>query len=509
MGPSISNATTISSIKITRQNVFDSEVEKENWFVYRWANSLHIKTREWVIRDQLLYEIGDKLDTLRILETERNLRSLEFIGGAITRIYFNSDSSEADIELTVSDQWSTIAGPTSEGSGSDYTIGFALSEKNLFGLGKDLMAEYYTGNDRKGSYINYFDYNLFRTRLRGHVEWENDGLVRTASYELTRPLYSLSDRYSFSLSGQNMVGNTRYFYAGNEIFRYRSEKQNYTLSITRSFGIYFKRDFKIDLSWNNEKHSNSPEFDRYRMLIPPSRTETRLDLTSYLGVSKYKTTTLFDNFGNVEDLTFGWWFSVSTGRSFDILDGDIVRNYGGVGLKTTFEYPQNIYISASLSASARNNGGFENAFYSQRYYLYVRYPKRMVSAFRLISGFYDRPDPYIVNYIGGKFGLRGFDNYKIVGQNYAIANCEQRYYSPLKIMTVALGVAAFLDVGKSWYENGGYTSADWKADAGAGFRFGLTKSSGFKVLRIDLAKSLSENIYFLSFGTQMYFGFGS
>jgi len=114
MGPSISNATTISSIKITRQNVFDSEVEKENWFVYRWANSLHIKTREWVIRDQLLYEIGDKLDTLRILETERNLRSLEFIGGAITRIYFNSDSSEADIELTVSDQWSTIAGPTSK-----------------------------------------------------------------------------------------------------------------------------------------------------------------------------------------------------------------------------------------------------------------------------------------------------------------------------------------------------------------------------------------------------------
>ncbi|MBD3234721.1 MAG: hypothetical protein GF315_13430 [candidate division Zixibacteria bacterium] len=498
----------ISSIEIDRMDVFDSELQKDNWFVYRWGNTLHILTKEWVIRDELLYDVGEELDTLKILETERNLRALEFIGDADTELNYNDDSSKVDVELTTSDQWTTIIGPTSEGSGGEYTFGFALSEKNLFGWGKDIMGEYYTGNDLKGHYFDYIDYNFFRTRLRAALSWENDGYVRKTEFSIRRPLYSLTDKYAVSIYGFDSNGNIRYFNSGYELFRYQSQSQNYLATLTRSYGVIFKKNLSIKLQWSDKEYFYASQFSTFRSLVPPDETETRADLELYLGKSGYKTVRYLDNFGNVEDLTLGWGLIMSIGRAFEILGGNITRNYGKIKLSTAFNPARDIYIAASSSASARFNGDWSNAFYANKLYLYWKNSQRTVSALRLLAGFYDRPDSYIVNYIGGKFGLRGYDNYALAGQNYLVANFEQRYYSPIKILTVALGFAGFVDVGKSWYENAGYDSEDWKADVGIGLRFGLTKSSGNKVVRIDIARSLSEDKYNLSFGTLMFFSFG-
>ncbi len=498
----------ISSVDINRMDVFDSELRDDNWFVYRWGNTLHILTKEWVIRDELLYEVGDELDTLKILETERNLRALEFIGEADTELEFGEDSSTVKVELTTSDQWTTIIGPTTEGGGGEYTFGFAVSEKNLFGWGKDIMGEYYTGNDLKGHYLDYIDYNFFRTRLRASLNWENDGYVRSTEFSIRKPLYSLTDKYAVSIYGFNSDGNIRYFYSGNELFRYQSKSEKYSAMLTRSFGALFKKNLSVKLHWSEEEYSYASHFSAYRSLVPPDETEMRADLELYLGKTGYKTVRYLDNFGNVEDLTLGWGLTTSIGRAFETLGGNITRNYGKIRLSTALNPVRDIYIAASGSASARFDGDWENAFYAHKLYLYWKNSQRAVSALRLLAGFYDRPNSYIVNYIGGKFGLRGYDNYSLAGQNYLVANFEQRYYSPIKILTVALGLAGFVDVGKTWYENAGYDSEDWKADAGIGLRFGLTKSSGNKVVRMDIARSLSEDQFYLSFGTLMFFGFG-
>ncbi|MBD3169559.1 MAG: hypothetical protein GF307_08755 [candidate division Zixibacteria bacterium] len=506
---SVAESAVIDEVKIIRKDVFDSELKEHNYFFYKWGNALHIRTRDWVIRDQLLYETGDDVDTLKILETERNLRSLDFIGDVETELEYNGDSSEVDVILTTNDQWSTILGLTSEASGGDYTYGGVLEEVNLLGWGKNLQAEYYSGNDRRGHYLSYYDYNFFRSRFRANLLWENDGFVRNTSYSLSKPFYSLVDKYSYGFSGFDSRGKIRYYYSGSELFRYESERRSYKLYLTRSYGKNFKRNFSVIAYYSEEEYSADPRFSRYSSLIPVDETEGRLSVGAHVGLYKYKTTRLLDNFGNVEDLTLGWWISAEVGRALDIFDTNVERTYGEVSLKTAFNYPENLYVSASVKLKSRFDNGYEHASYGPLVKLYYRHPFRMVTALRAMGVWYDRPDPYLINYISGKNGLRGFETYDLSGQNYVVMNIEHRYYSPFKLLTVAFGAAVFYDVGKAWYEFAGYDSSEWEADYGFGLRFGLTKSSAFKVVRVDIAKSTSEDEFYLSFGTQMYFTFGS
>ena len=60
----------IGEIIIEKRNIFDlSDPEEDKW-LYRWANRLHVVTRDKVIASQLLFESGDRfsgrlLDELR------------------------------------------------------------------------------------------------------------------------------------------------------------------------------------------------------------------------------------------------------------------------------------------------------------------------------------------------------------------------------------------------------------------------------------------------------------
>jgi hypothetical protein len=50
---------TIDRIVLQKQDVFDLDDPKENNWFYRWANKLHIITRDKVITKQMLLEPGD------------------------------------------------------------------------------------------------------------------------------------------------------------------------------------------------------------------------------------------------------------------------------------------------------------------------------------------------------------------------------------------------------------------------------------------------------------------
>ncbi len=65
----------IRSIDITRHDVFP-EITAKPAFLYHWANSLHVVTRERVIRNTLLFKAGDVFDAELLEESERKPRSV-------------------------------------------------------------------------------------------------------------------------------------------------------------------------------------------------------------------------------------------------------------------------------------------------------------------------------------------------------------------------------------------------------------------------------------------------
>ncbi len=100
-GPRSSASARIRHIRIVRQNVFTDEEQKlglladdawmdrlplgaeirylngpEKMDIIGWANRIHIRTRESVIENELLFHRGEAVDPAILTETERNLRAL-------------------------------------------------------------------------------------------------------------------------------------------------------------------------------------------------------------------------------------------------------------------------------------------------------------------------------------------------------------------------------------------------------------------------------------------------
>ncbi|HZE12031.1 MAG TPA: hypothetical protein VE034_10655, partial [Burkholderiales bacterium] len=65
----------IGEVRIDTRDIFDLADEKENGILYRAANALHIQTRAWVVRRQVLFKPGERVSVRLIEETERLMRS--------------------------------------------------------------------------------------------------------------------------------------------------------------------------------------------------------------------------------------------------------------------------------------------------------------------------------------------------------------------------------------------------------------------------------------------------
>jgi hemolysin activation/secretion protein len=97
--------------------------------------------------------------------------------------------------------------------------------------------------------------------------------------------------------------------------------------------------------------------------------------------------------------------------------------------------------------------------------------------------------------LGGSNGLRGYEQNYQTGDRSFVVNLEQRYYSdwhPFRLIRV--GAAAFLDVGRAWFndtDNG--SNGDVLANVGVGLRINSSRSQRGNVLHIDLAFPLSKD----------------
>jgi hypothetical protein len=103
------------------------------------ANHVHITTRHWIVNNRLLFKKNDTLNALTLSESERLLRSAEFISDA--RIYVtkikNSDS--VDVNVDVHDKWPITAPSFVSPQGGN----IRFRNQNLFGVGQQF--EQYVG----------------------------------------------------------------------------------------------------------------------------------------------------------------------------------------------------------------------------------------------------------------------------------------------------------------------------------------------------------------------------
>ena len=123
---------TIGRIDIVRSNIFP---EAERW-VERTSNKLHVLTREKIIRRDLLFKSGEKLDADLIVRTQHLLRSRPYIYDTEVVILADSaDSTRVNIMLCTRDSW-TISLEANLHSEKRADVG--IYDGNIFGTGNKL-----------------------------------------------------------------------------------------------------------------------------------------------------------------------------------------------------------------------------------------------------------------------------------------------------------------------------------------------------------------------------------
>ena len=129
----------IGSVNIMVENVFNLDDPAEDKSLYRFANSIHVTTRESVVESLLLFESGDRFVARVVDESARLLRHSGYVADASVRpTSYDETTNTVDIDVFVRDAWSLKPSIKFGRSGGANEYGFGLTEKNLTGRGKRL-----------------------------------------------------------------------------------------------------------------------------------------------------------------------------------------------------------------------------------------------------------------------------------------------------------------------------------------------------------------------------------
>lgn len=99
--------------------------------IERLVSGLHVATRESRIRRELLFAPGDTVDTLRVAESLRRLRSLGFLDDVVLEARRCGEAPVVDLHVVTRDAWST----TPEVKVRSASTAVGVSERNVLGTG--------------------------------------------------------------------------------------------------------------------------------------------------------------------------------------------------------------------------------------------------------------------------------------------------------------------------------------------------------------------------------------
>lgn len=148
----------IGSVRIERLLPFDPD---GSW-LERAANRMHTLTRERIIRRDLLFEEGDRLDPHTITRNKQLLQSRRYISDVAVDVLIDSlDTTRVDLVVRTRDSW-TVDVDAGVRSGGEASLG--LSEANLLGRGHQIRLETnlnYRNFDYGGNVVEYAIPNLW------------------------------------------------------------------------------------------------------------------------------------------------------------------------------------------------------------------------------------------------------------------------------------------------------------------------------------------------------------
>lgn len=483
----------IRNITVNRLPIFDEANEKENNAAFRWINRVHIRTRQKVILDQLLFEQGSEVNSQMLSENERLLRQQKYAADAKIRV-LNKCGDVVDVEVVTKEVWSLVPGLSIHSSGGDTAIDIGIRDSNALGTGHRASVFYSNDTDRKSYKLSFENPNIGSTHRIVKVKAENstDGYHYLLDYSL--PFFSLDSREAWRFAFESTKEILTQYQFGKKTTEVQRDKDYVEISrgfsaglaegITRRF-VYGLREEKFNYAQGNRRPAPNKLPQDLSLVYPFFEYESIED--------NYALAYNISQIYRTEDLSLGHQFRFSigydpTGDHRIVLQGNASDTLLSQR-KTLLQWRSDWYGRWN-----QNNNAWEDTLinFDLDFHRGQTEKRTLYMGFSAAKAIHLNSSQQLT--LGGSNGLRGFDSHYLNGDARMKFTIEERYFSDLQLFQLLrVGYAGFFDVGKV------YGDPLWGADrlyknVGLGFRLAPSKTDEGRIIHIDLAYPIGASI---------------
>jgi hypothetical protein len=479
----------IGEIAIDNQNIFNLEDVQDDTRLFRLADRLHARTREKVIRRQLLFKSGARYSRRVLDESERILRADGYFYDAWIRPVRYHDGT-VDVEVTTRDVWTLNPGFNYGRSGGTNSTGAQLEDTNFLGSGATVKLAHSSNVDRTESQVQVTDQHAFGGWTSYNVNYADlsDGRLRELTVQ--QPFYALDTRWAAGVSGLNDLQTDSLYDRGVIIDQFQDLHQGAQVSGGWSQGLQNGWVQRWSTGVTYDEHRFDPVSTWTGVTEVPADRRFLYPWVEYdLLQDDYRKLWNHDEIARTEDFYLGTSVSVRAGwadsgagssQSAFIFQSSASRGYREGG--------STLLLNGDFSGRVANGilyNGLMDA--SVRYYLEQSKDWLFFTTFTGAKGWRLDLDNQIL--LGGDNGLRGYPLRYQDGTARALFTVEQRYFTdwyPFRLFRV--GAAIFFDAGRTWGNAPlAAPTLGLLKDAGFGLRFGNSRSGLGNVVHVDVA----------------------
>jgi hypothetical protein len=496
----------IDSIIIDNNNIFNPDSAKYDFWFYRLANRLHIKTRKFVIARELLQKRGDIFSRKLADETERNLRTLSFIWDARVELYRSGDGLNV-MKVSTSDTWTILGGFSLSRKAGETVYHLRFEELNLLGLGQSVSMHYYIREfDADYGEFSFLERRLFGTRLYLNVYYDENPEVGLKGVSIGKPFYSLDSRVACNFYISTLERRKDYYGGGQVIASETQSGDQFIGAALYRFGTYHNKiTTGINVVYKDIRISDKTLLD-VNETVSFSNDSLFFEIGPEFGIDniEYVKTTRINNFRAMEDIALRKGCRLKPGRTFDASTHDKLFDRISLDCSYSAYVKSNLFI-VSMVWEHWFDGPVD---FRKRRSLSIRYYNNHISWLTpLASISYDEDlwqRPMATLYLGENNGLRGFPKNFATGEKRLLINIENRFFTGVEILSTDLGAVQFVDMGQTWPREEEVDLGELLWSIGFGLRIGAEKISNARTMRVDIAYAGEFKDWQVSFGLGQY-----
>lgn len=316
---------TIRSVRIKKTDLLEGSVIDTvlvaSSKVGKWVNRLHVDTRDFIIRNNLLFKTGDKVDPFKFADNERVLRQFKTIRDA--RIYVKpvqGTTDQVDVVVVTQDV-ASVGASASYGSLNDFSVD--VYDVNILGYAKQLQVSFFrnvNGQPVNGYEVFLREPNFGSSFIQGEIKYTDNYLRNRASITVGRDFLTPKMKYAGGL--EVFKTHENYIINRNDTLPEPYTQESLDAWVGRSIQLAPRTNFIVAARTNDYRFTSRPFVSPDSNYFFFARNYILGGLTIFS--TNYFKGSLIQGFGKTEDVPVNAWLGTTFGPEYNTYS---VRRY--------------------------------------------------------------------------------------------------------------------------------------------------------------------------------------